>query len=231
MPSIELDGTTVPYTVRQSSRAQHVSMRYRLDGLEIVVPEDHPFSRQQARSALQDHADHLLERHHEVQRMRAEIPERPCTDGSQLAVFGTRRTVIHGDTPGVDPDTIRLRDDKVQQHGPKDAAEDLLREHVRGQVRSIIKDHDGPTPETIYIRDQSTKWGSCSGKDNISVNWRLAFAPEDVFRYVVVHELVHLEELNHSTAFYDRLEQRVPDWQDHQDWLDEEGHRLRFRPP
>lgn len=231
MPSIELDGTTVSYTVRQSSRAQHVSLRYRLDGLEIVVPEDLSFSQQQARSALQDHADHLLERHHEVQHMRAEIPERPCTDGSQLEVFGTERTIRHGEDHGIGPTTITLQEDQVQQHGPKDAAEDLLREHVRDHVHAIIRDHDGPTPSTVYIRDQSTKWGSCSSKDNISINWRLAFAPEDVFRYVVIHELVHLEEMHHDEAFYRELEQRVPDWQDHQDWLDEEGHRLRFRPP
>jgi len=231
MPSIELDGTTVPYTVRQSSRARHVSLRYRLDGLELVVPEDRPCSQEQARTILQDHTDHILERHHEVRCRRDEIPDRPCTPGSRLEVLGTPRTIRHGTDPGIAPDTITLDADQVQQHGPKDTAEALLREHARGQARSIITDHDGPTPETIYIRDQSTKWGSCSSKDNISVNWRLVFAPEDVFRYVVVHELTHLEELSHGDAFYQRLEDRMPDWEDHQDWLDAEGHRLRFRPP
>ena len=76
------------------------------------------------------------------------------------------------------------------------------------------------------IREQKTRWGSCSSKGNLNFNWRLIFAPEEVLDYIVVHELAHRREMNHSQAFYDIVESVLPEYKKEQKWLREHGESL-----
>lgn len=78
----------------------------------------------------------------------------------------------------------------------------------------------------ISIREQKTRWGSCSSKGNLNFNWRLIFAPEEVLDYIVVHELAHRKEMNHSPAFYRIVESVLPDYKKEQKWLREHGESL-----
>jgi predicted metal-dependent hydrolase len=89
------------------------------------------------------------------------------------------------------------------------------------------------TPYTrISLRDQRSRWGSCSSKGTLSFNWRLVLAPHDVLDYVVVHEVCHLVELHHGPAFWALVECRRPDYRDSKAWLDEHGWEiLAYRPP
>lgn len=79
---------------------------------------------------------------------------------------------------------------------------------------------------TITIRDQKTRWGSCSSKGNLSFNWRLILAPPKVLDYVVVHELCHRREMNHSPRFWALVQSMMPDYKQHRKWLKENGDRL-----
>jgi predicted metal-dependent hydrolase len=83
----------------------------------------------------------------------------------------------------------------------------------------------------IVIRDQRTRWGSCSPGGTLSFNWRLVLAPLEVLDYVVVHELCHLREPNHSPRFWRLVAGRRPDWRRPRDWLREYGPELlAFQP-
>jgi predicted metal-dependent hydrolase len=83
----------------------------------------------------------------------------------------------------------------------------------------------------IVIRDQRSRWGSCSTRGTLSFNWRLVLAPFEVLDYVVVHELCHLREPNHSNRFWRLVESRRPGWRAQRDWLHEHGPELlAFRP-
>lgn len=79
---------------------------------------------------------------------------------------------------------------------------------------------------SVAVRDQRTRWGSCSAKGNLSFSWRLILAPPEVLEYVVVHELLHLREPNHSKAFWRLLESTRPGWQEQARWLREHGQEL-----
>lgn len=78
----------------------------------------------------------------------------------------------------------------------------------------------------ISIREQKTRWGSCSSAGNLNFNWRLILAPEEVLDYVVVHELAHRREMNHSKAFYAIVESVLPDYRQPKKWLRDKGQTL-----
>ena len=68
------------------------------------------------------------------------------------------------------------------------------------------------TYNRITVREQKTRWGSCSSRRNLNFNWRLLLAPDEIVDYVVVHELAHLREMNHSAKFYAIIESILPDY-------------------
>lgn len=91
---------------------------------------------------------------------------------------------------------------------------------------AYFRQFTGGTYNRITIRDQKTRWGSCSAKGTLSFNWRLMLAPPAVLDYVVVHELCHLTHMNHSKAFWALVESVCPDYRTHRRWLKEHGQEL-----
>lgn len=73
----------------------------------------------------------------------------------------------------------------------------------------------------IHIRDQKTRWGSCSSLKNLNFNWRLVMAPPEVLDYVVVHELCHLTHMNHSREFWEMVGRVMPEYRKWKQWLKE----------
>ena len=78
----------------------------------------------------------------------------------------------------------------------------------------------------ITIRRQRTRWGSCSSKGNLNFNCLLAAVPFPVMEYVVVHELCHLKQMNHSPAFWAQVERILPDYKIQKQWLKDYGSKL-----
>lgn len=78
----------------------------------------------------------------------------------------------------------------------------------------------------ITIRKQKTRWGSCSGKGNLNFNCLLMLAPPEVIDYVVIHELCHRKEMNHSRAFWREIEKVMPDYKKSVLWLKNQGSML-----
>ncbi len=84
----------------------------------------------------------------------------------------------------------------------------------------------GVTYGKITIRDQKTRWGSCSEKGNLNFTWKLILAPPEVLDYVVVHELCHRLEMNHSRRFWEHVARVLPDYETRRAWLKENGWML-----
>ena len=79
--------------------------------------------------------------------------------------------------------------------------------------------------QRIVIKDQKTRWGSCSSLHNINYNWKLILMPTEILDYVVVHELAHLKEMNHSPRFWSEVEKILPSYKESRAWLRENGER------
>ena len=87
----------------------------------------------------------------------------------------------------------------------------------------------GVTYNQISIRAQHTRWGSCSSKGNLNFNCLLALVPIEVLDYVVVHELCHRKELNHSDRFWNEVSRILPDYKTRKQWLKDNGPGLIAR--
>ena len=101
----------------------------------------------------------------------------------------------------------------------------LAKEDLTGRA-AYFAPRIGVSYGRISIRHQKTKWGSCSSKGNLNFNCLLMLAPEEVRDYVVVHELCHRKQMNHSEAFWTEVERALPDYRDARKWLKTHGREL-----
>lgn len=98
--------------------------------------------------------------------------------------------------------------------------ERLARRFIPARVRKRGEEM-GLEPDKVYIRSQKTKWGSCSSRKNVSFNWRLIMCPIRIIDYLIVHELSHLQHMNHGEQFWKLVEAHYPDRKEAQRWLKE----------
>ena len=84
------------------------------------------------------------------------------------------------------------------------------------------------TINNIRFKNNQSNWGSCSSKQNLNFSARLLFAPSDVIDYVIVHELAHLKELNHSQKFWKIVADVMPNYKEKEKWLNQNGHLCQF---
>jgi predicted metal-dependent hydrolase len=86
----------------------------------------------------------------------------------------------------------------------------------------------GCTPVFVSVKEYRSRWGCCFSDGRIYYNWKIIMAPEEIINYVIIHELCHLLEANHSGRYWALVEKRVPDWQEKRNWLRRNGHRLNL---
>ena len=115
----------------------------------------------------------------------------------------------------------RIHLDAAQEKELRERAKSVLTQRTAYFARQI-----GVTYGRITVRDQKTRWGSCSQTGNLNFNFRLILAPLEVLDYVVVHELCHRRQMNHSTQFWQEVAQVLPDYRKRKAWLTENGWRL-----
>lgn len=120
--------------------------------------------------------------------------------------------------------------------GPKLSAEEL--QALARQAAAYIPDRVayyapliGVNYGKITIRAQKTRWGSCSAQGNLNFNCLLMLAPPEVIDSVVVHELCHRRQMNHSNAFYQEIDKVFPDYRRYHGWLKQNGEALLLKLP
>jgi len=122
----------------------------------------------------------------------------------QLVRHESRPAIVHPDEP-----SLRKR---AQRELPP-------------QLLALAAAH-GVTVTGVSIRNQRSRWGACSSRGSITLNWRLILVPPFVREYVMIHELMHRRELNHSKRFWKHVAAACPQHQDARAWLLSDGQRL-----
>ena len=133
---------------------------------------------------------------------------------------------------------ITVLEDTLRVMTPYETEEDINAQIKRYLVKLALErirmalDRYSPTVNVPYgrvtIREQRTRWGSCSDRHNLNFNWKLIMAPPQALEYVVVHELCHLIYLNHSARFWEEVHLRMPDYEIWKKWLADHGRELVF---
>ena len=137
---------------------------------------------------------------------------------------------------------IQTHLDRVQhREQEKKAAGTLSREEIQALAEQAVRElpprlrqwaaRVGVTYGRVTIRNQRTRWGSCSARGNLNFNCLLMLCPPRVADYVMVHELCHRKEMNHSPRFWAEVARVMPDWQEARNWLKEYGPALIARMP
>ena len=109
--------------------------------------------------------------------------------------------------------------DRERAEGRKQAAEVIT---ARCRYYAPVM---GVSYGTVTIREQKTRWGSCSTKGNLNFNWKLVLMPLEILDYVVVHELAHRIQMNHSAAFWAEVGKILPDYKERRQWLKVNGQK------
>lgn len=139
-----------------------------------------------------------------IEKIYDKVPQKVCVvSGDELSVCGRRIRFVHDEARRGN----LLVGDVLYVGGGAEMFERRVRDWVKAeflhQVKAMIKSSPQEFwPKRIAIRDTTSRWGSCSTTGTMSFSWRLAFAPLDVMRYVVMHELAHVRHMDHSPEFW-----------------------------
>ncbi|MFW5900189.1 MAG: M48 family metallopeptidase [Halodesulfurarchaeum sp.] len=227
---VDLSGTTVEYAVRRSADATRARIDVDVHGVTVVLPDG---SRLRPVEFLREKAQWVLEKERKFERYRERVPDRTFEPGASFPVLGAERELVvePAQRNELTDETIRLRRSAVEQSSVRRALENFYREQARERFTERA-DHYGPRMDVEYdqieVRNQKTKWGSCSSNGTLGLNWRLLMAPPEIVDYIVVHELAHLREMNHSEAFWEIVAEFDPEWGQHRAWLREHSAELVF---
>ncbi len=165
-------------------------------------------------------------------RLQGSILPDDTSQADGTVLFRGRRILIRSLT--TDPSLASFRDQLAAistEAGPGliDSAKNILRCQAKVELVEttfrLAKRH-GFAPGRVSIRNQKTRWGSCSSSGAISLNWRLLQVPAFVRDYVILHELVHLDHLDHSTRFWERLAKVCPNHKAAEAWLKLRGNNI-----
>jgi hypothetical protein len=231
-----LDGQTISYIVKRSANAKHIRLEVKSEtGLTVVIPKS--YNARYIPDLLEAKRGWILSKLAKYGRLRPYRTENELKSGDTITYLGQHLEVVVQPNHGGGDSVRRERNKLVVALKAENGRLDLVVERWhRMQAAHLIRRkverasaHLGFTYNRVVIRGQKTRWGSCSHKGNLSFNWKLIMAPEPVIDYVIIHELAHLKEMNHTERFWGLVAEHCPQWREHRKWLRDHGAELGAR--
>jgi predicted metal-dependent hydrolase len=217
---------TITYTLRRSFKARRVRLEVRQQtGLTVIVPRSYRIG--QVPGLLKSKERWISRNLARFSQSQSLSAPRKLKSGDTVLHLGRDLKLVkqenhHDDIVVLEGNRLAVRPD-LFNNGLLELA---LEQWYRAEAARLINEtadklsyQMGISYQRIVIRGQKTRWGSCSRKKNLSFNWKLIMAPEPIVEYVIIHELLHLKEMNHSKRFWELVAQYCPDWREHKKWL------------
>ncbi len=239
MPTVDLGETNVAYRVRVSKRAKRISVRFsQRDGLEVVYPLG--ISSPAPEEVLKEKSAWVLSTRERFRDAANKLPSRTYENGEVFFVLGRPYTLELRSNPEYGRVKVKICGSSLVlslSDSPDASDVGSRRQAVEAYYRALAVNYlparvcelaaiHGFQFARVRVKNQKTRWGSCSSKGNINLNLRLMMAPEPAIDYVIVHELCHLRVLNHSPAFWALVEHCFPDYRHWRDWFRMQGAGL-----
>lgn len=234
---IEWGSRPLRYRLRRSGRVRSVQLRIDVTrGLEVLVPRRLPRDFDES-PFLREHADWIDAQMRRLAERRAALPPVVYADGGRVPFFGSPCPLAVSLRAGRSRVGVRYRGGKIEILSPKPLAAAEIRSAVialgRETAREVLISRVrhwgrelGVMARGITIREQETRWGSCSSEGRLSFNWRLVLGPPDLIDYVAAHEVAHLRHFDHGPEWEAALDSVLADWRIWERWLDESGDLL-----
>jgi predicted metal-dependent hydrolase len=232
---VTLGESTISFTLKRSFRARLIWMRIQQgDGLTVTVP--YHYNLKKLPEYLKSNSPWILRNLH---KRCNEIPASPAVGthpANTLPYLGNYVTVMQ-ERKNSGPPSVRLKENQLIISLSASSKKPFLTELenwcraeasrlLHAKVREFSQRMD-LSYSRIFIRNQKSRWASCSFRKNLNFNWRLVMVPEAVLDYVVVHELCHLKEMNHSKSFWNLVAHYCPEWRLHRKWLNNHCDELK----
>lgn len=235
------DFTVGPYRLGcEVTRSRRRTVRLRVaaaDRLEVAAPLGFPDA--EVAALLRTRTAWIARQLDKLAAVAASPLNAAVEPGAELLYLGRPRrlTVLSGGAARAEVSLEEERLFVLLPAGPEaDRAAALtaaLRRWYGEQARTVLTERTtywapivGAGPQRITIREQKSRWGSCSSRGNVSYNWRVVMAPPAVVDYLVIHELCHLRAPNHSAAFWELVGRADPLYKEHRKWLRSHGTLL-----
>jgi len=217
---------TITYTLRRSFRARRTRIEIsQRTGLTVVVPRSYSVSR--IPGLLKSKEEWISKQLAKIADAKSLPPPKHLEAGDCVNYLGHDLVLIKQENHHADDVVIRGNELVINPDlFSNGLLEPTLERWYRAEAAKLINDIARRLSSQIHvkyrrivIRGQKTRWGSCSRRENLNFNWKLIMAPQPVVEYVVIHELLHLKEMNHSRKFWELVASYCPDWREHKKWL------------
>ncbi len=193
------------------------------------------------RAFIKDNAEWISRKQSEFEELRNRHPPKRFEEGEEFLLLGEPRELIllpaksaRLRVSGHADNLVLWYPEKAERPAPKDIRGAVLR-FYEAEGRKLLKDRVqfwsgvmGLSPKSLSFRSQKSRWGSCSARGRISLNWKLIASPLEVLDYVVVHELSHLVHGNHSEQFWSYVSRFVDGLDRKKQWLKDHHYDLDF---
>ena len=204
-PSIDINGRRVPIAIRRLAQSRRMTMRLAPDGSEIRIAMPKWGRMQDALDFANLRADWL------AQQLARHAPRADLAPGSLILFAGVPHRIVH--VPGSTRRVV-CEGGVIHIGGPVDSLVPRLTRWIQAQAREHFAQdlafycaRAGVPLAPLALSGAQARWGSCSSRGTVRLNWRLMMAPDSVRRAVVAHEVTHLVHFNHSPAFHALLAQ------------------------
>lgn len=221
------------YDVHYTQRKKSIAVKIEAGRVVVLAPKH--CGVQQIEQLLQDKANWIDRKLQQAAQQRQDVANKVFEQGGTFSYLGdsyqlnliassAQHIVLHGGTMHVHlPNPHPFQVAKVLYQWYQTQAKHLLPSKT-AEIASLL----GKSYNKIKFGRFKRQWGSCNTRAEIGYNWLLVQAPESVIDYVVVHEVCHLEHMNHSKAFWALVASLCPDYKVQRQWLKQNAHRLQL---
>jgi hypothetical protein len=227
---VEIDAHRMPIHYRRHGRARNYVLRLHTNRTVIVtIPRQgtKKFAREFVASRKS-----WLEKQWRIMQAR-NVPPQFLRPGMEILLHGC--PVALEVAKEEERWELRFGPERAPLSNPGGNLRPALENHLQNLARACLiertyelANHHSEKIRRVVVRNQRSRWGSCSYNGTISLNWRLIQLPAPVRDYIIVHELMHLRELNHSPRFWAEVAKACPDYHSAEEWLKQNSGRVGF---